>query len=130
MGEAVREMTREDLIAARDKYREEADRQYQNKCKLECQIKEMQSHIDCLKAELAEIQMNKLVLPVEPIKVVNMLIDGHNEHLKEFEECFTEVNAGKIVARRPIEEFRRMQIGKLKQIAEHLLVYCNHAEVE
>lgn len=94
------------------------------------QKKEMQAHIDCLKAELAEIQMNKQELPAEPIKVVNMLINEHIEHIKEFDECFTEVNAGKIVARRPIEEFRQMQIGKLKQIAEHLLVYCNHAEVE
>lgn len=93
-------------------------------------IAEMQSHIDCLKAELAEIQMNKQELPEEPIKVADMLIDKHIERVREFDRYFSAENAGKIVEGRPIEEFRKAQIMELKQIAEHLLVYCNHAEVE
>lgn len=130
MSEAVREMTREELFSECTKLERER-LAFADKCNAkECQIKEMQSHIDCLKAELAEIQMNKQELPTEPIKVVNMLIDEHIEHLKEFEVCFTAENAGRIVPGSPIEKFRRMQIGKLKQIADHLLVYCNHAEVE
>ena len=130
MSEAVREMTREELIAERDKYRAEADRQYRNKCKLECQIKEMQSHIDCLKAELIEVQHNKQELPEEPIKIADLLIDKHIEYEKEFDRCFNIENAGKLFVGSPIEEFRQIQIGKLKQIAEHLLVYCNHEKVE
>lgn len=115
MSEAVREMTREELIAARDKYRAEADRQYQNKCKLECQIKEMQSHIDCLKAELAEIQMNKPELPEEPIRVAEMLISTTGTYTDLF---------GKE------RDYNIYDKPELRQIAEHLLVYCNHAEVE
>lgn len=130
MSEAVRKMTREELIVARDKYKAEADRQYQNKCKLECQINEMQFHIDCLKAELAEIQMNKQELPEESIKIADMLIDKHIERLREFDRSFSEENAGMVVLGTPTEEFRQTQVSKLRQIAEHLLVYCNHAEVE
>lgn len=130
MSEAIKVMTREELISECAELERER-LAFADKCNMqERQLKEMQSHIDCLKAELAEIQMNKPELPTEPIKVVNMLIDEHIEHIKEFEECFTTENAGKTVVGRPIEEFRRMQIGKLRQIAEHLLVYCNHAEVE
>lgn len=159
MSEAVRRMTREELIAERDKYRVEADRQYQNKCKLECQIKEMQSHIDCLKAELAEIQMKKQevdtelkaertknnylnhvvenlndisrrlrdeneklqvaetqkqVLPEEPIRVADMLIYST--------DTYTDFLGKK-------QEYKVYDKSDLKQIAEHLLVYCNHAEV-
>ena len=96
----------------------------------ECQIKEMQSHIDCLKAELAEIQQNKQELLEEPIRVANYLIDRYMEYAKEFDRCLAVENAGKIVAGSPVEEFRQAQVAKIRQIAEHLLVYCNHAEVE
>lgn len=68
--------------------------------KMDKQISEMQSHIDCLKAELAEVQMRKADLHTEPIKVADMLID------------------------------HSYSTGCLRQIAEHLLVYCNNAEVE
>lgn len=115
MIESVRTMTREELIAERDKYRVEADRQYQNKCKLECQIKEMQSHIDCLKAELAETQMKKQELPEEPIRVADMLIYAT--------DTYTDFLGKK-------QEYKVYDKSELKQIAEHLLVYCNHAEME
>ena len=39
-----------------------------------CKISEMQSHIDCLKAELEKVQMNRQEFPTEPIKVSEMLI--------------------------------------------------------
>lgn len=68
--------------------------------KTEKQISEMQSQIDCLKAELEEEQMFNVHLPVEPIKVADMLIDN----------CYS--------------------ADCLRQIAKHLLVYCNNAEVE
>lgn len=100
MSKAVREMTREELISEKAK-QEEQCRVLANRCDMkERQIKEMQSHIDCLKAELEEVQMRKADLHTEPIKVADMLI----EH--------------------------SYSTGCLRQIAEHLLVYCNNAEVE
>ena len=100
MSKAVREMTREELIAEKAK-QEEQCRVLANRCDMkERQIKEMQSHIDCLKAELEEVQMRKADLHTEPIKVADMLID------------------------------HSYSTGCLRQIAEHLLVYCNNAEVE
>lgn len=126
MSEAVREMTRKELIDEIDKYRAEADRQYQNKCKLECQIKEMQSHIDCLKAELTETQMNKqepaaksfeikidfLEIPIQKVSVL----------IRDTQDKYQEVYG--------MNDGFGMAISDLRQIAEHLLVYCNHAEVE
>ena len=40
-----------------------------------CQIEEMQNHIDCLKSDLEEAK-EKIELPHEPIKVAEMLIDA------------------------------------------------------
>lgn len=79
-----------------------------------CKISEMQSHIDCLKAELAEGQMNKQELPTEPIKVAEMLIYATDTYTNLF---------GKE------QDYKVYDKSELKQIAEHLLVYCNNAEV-
>lgn len=115
MCEAVREMTREELFSECAKLEREC-LVFSDKCKAkECQIKEMQSHIDCLKAELAEIQMNKQELPEEPIEVAAMILKktvvGKNGYGQE-------------------KEYKAYDESELKQIAKHLLVYCNHAEVE
>ena len=74
---------------------------------------EMQSHIDCLKAELEEIQMNKQELPEEPIKVAEMLISATG--------TYTNLLGKK-------QDYNVYDKSELRQIAEHLLVYCNHAE--
>lgn len=124
MSEAVREMTREELFSECAKL--EMERLvFADKCNAkERQIKEMQSHIDCLKAELAEMQMNKQELPLEPIEVATMLIKATVTcKPNPFQKVFN-VNC-------PDEyEADRYADEDLKQIAEHLLVYCNHAEVE
>ncbi len=57
-------------------------------------------------------------LPTEPIKVADMLINAegeyeHNPITKAF--CGTDKDT-----------YRIFDISELKQIAEHLLVYCNH----
>lgn len=78
-------------------------------------IAEMQSHIDCLKAELAEIQINRQELPEEPIRVAEMLISTTGTYTDWF---------GKE------RDYNIYDKPELRQIAEHLLVYCNHAEVE
>lgn len=80
------------------------------------QISEMQSHIDCLKAELEELQMKKTGLPTEPIKVADMLICASYTR----KNCMTGDEYEKPV-------YEKWQ---LKQIAKHLLVYCNNAEVK
>lgn len=115
MSEAVREMTREELFSECAKLEREC-LALSDKCKArECQIKEMQSYIDCLKAELVEIQMNKQELPEEPIKVADMLIAATG--------TYTNFLGKK-------EEYKVYDKSDLNQIAEHLLVYCNHVEVE
>lgn len=57
-------------------------------------------------------------LPTEPIKVANMLInvEGEYEHNPIAKALYKE-NKG---------TYRIFDIGELRQIAEHLLVYCNH----
>lgn len=116
MSESVRVMTREELFSECAKFEREC-LALSDKCKdKECQIKEMQSHIDCLKAELAEIQMKKQKLPDEPIRAAEMLIYATYKRTN----CMT----GKEYDKELYEPW------ELKQIADHLLVHCNHAEVE
>ncbi len=120
MSEAVREMTMEELIAEKAK-QEEQCRVLANRCDMkERQIKEMQSHIDCLKAELEEVQRNKVGLPAEPIKVADLLIHD----ICVYENKFFKAYLGDTSA------VNRYSKSDLRQIAEHLLVYCNNAEVE
>lgn len=109
MSEAVREMT-----------------EYEIEC--EKRISKMQSHIDCLKAELAEVQMNKPELPTEPIKVADMLID-------KFTNCSGDYARTAIENKYPVDDttfcdMRKQEIKLLLQISDHLLVYCNNTEVE
>lgn len=124
MNESVTEMTREKLFSECAKLEREC-LAFSDKCNAkERQIKEMQSHIDCLKAELAEIQMNKQELPLEPIEVATMLIKATVTHESNpFQKAFNVNCPDEYVADRYSDE-------DLRQIAEHLLVYCNHAEVE
>lgn len=57
-------------------------------------------------------------LPTEPIKVAEMLInaEGEYEH-NPLEKAFCGTDKG---------TYRIFEISELRQIAEHLLVYCNH----
>lgn len=123
MSEAVREMTREELFSECAKLEREC-LALSDKCRAkECQIKEMQSHIDCLKAELTETQMNKQELPLEPLEVATMLVKATiTRKATPLQKAFN--------ANLPDEyEADRYSDEDLRQIAEHLLVYCNHAEV-
>lgn len=92
--------------------------------KQDCEISEMQSRIDCLKAELAETQMNKQELPIEPIEVAAMLIKATiTRQTTQIQKAFNKNCPDEYEADRYSNE-------DLRQIADHLLVYCNHAEVE
>ena len=84
------------------------------------QIKEMQDHIDRLKADLAESQNNKIELPHEPIKVAETLIDATGTYkTNSLSRAFGAGDTG---------TYNLYSKSDLRQIAEHLLVYCNNAE--
>lgn len=80
-----------------------------------CQIKEMQNHIDCLKSDLAEAKDNKIRLPHEPIKVATMLIDAQGTY--ETSGISRYFGAG------DTETYNLYSKSDLRQIADHLLVY-------
>ena len=87
----------------------------------QCQIEEMQNHIDCLKADLAEAQ-EKIELPHEPIKVAETLIDATGTYkTNSLSRAFGAGDTG---------TYNLYSKSDLRQIAEHLLVYCNNAEDE
>ena len=85
-----------------------------------CQIEEMQNHIDCLKSDLAEAQENKVQLPHEPIKVATMLLDAQGTYeTNSISRAFGAGDTG---------TYNLYSKSDLRQIAEHLLVYCNNVE--
>ena len=84
------------------------------------QIEEMQHHIDSLKSDLAESQDNKIELPYDPIKVAEMLIDAQVTY--ETNSLSRAFGAG------DTETYNLYSKSDLRQIAEHLLVYCNNSE--
>lgn len=110
--EIAKKLNREHIVFCKNVKKSLAN--YENS--RESKIAEMQSHIDCLKTELEEVQMNKPELPDEPIKVAEMLIYATYKRTN----CMTGKEYDKEL----------YELWELKQIAEHLLVYCNHAEVE
>ena len=84
-----------------------------------CQIEEMQNHIDCLKSDLAEAQ-EKIELPHEPIKVAEMLIYAT--------ETYETSSLAKKFGAVDTTTYKLYSNADLRQIAEHLLVYCNNSE--
>ena len=85
---------------------------------------ELREHIKCLQSELEEIKRVKVDLPVKTIEVAAMLI-RYTVTCKAnpFQKAFNEGCPDEYEADRYSEE-------NLRQIAEHLLVYCNHTEAE
>ena len=82
----------------------------------QCQIEEMRQHIECLKEDLAEAQGDKIRLPHEPIKVAELLIYAEYSYKNKFTGM---QHRGSLYPK-----------SELRQIAEHLLVYCNNFEDE
>lgn len=110
-----------------------------------CQIAEMQHHIDCLEADKSELrtrckesatdsfdkhlygllnivgredlETHAVDLPTEPIKVAEMLIDAIGTYkTNNMERAFGAGDTG---------IYEIYSVSNLRQIAEHLLVYCN-----
>ena len=77
-------------------------------------IKERDSYINQLKHDVDELKENNATveLPFDAIEVANFLIN-------EEYECEIPFTGRKI-------NRRKYEIEDLEQIAEHLLVYCNH----
>lgn len=83
-----------------------------------CQIAEMQSRIDCLKAELEDSKSEKQELPFEPIDVAKMLIESKYTYENDV--------ISKAIHKSDTSTVDRYKVSDLRQIAEYLLVYCNH----
>ena len=84
-----------------------------------CQIEEMQNHIDCLKSDLEEAQ-EKIELPHDPIKVAETLIDATGTYkTNSLSRAFGAGDTG---------TYNLYSKSDLRQIAEHLLVYCNNSD--
>lgn len=67
-------------------------------------------------------------LPIEPIKIADMLIDNATAVYENYVEDFAKSHSGELVIGNPCEDVRRQTFSYLRQIAEHLLVYCNANE--
>lgn len=87
-----------------------------------CKIDEMRHHIERLKSDLAEKNCDNIRLPHEPIKVAEMLIDEKITY--ETSSIAKAFGAG------DMETYNLYSKSDLRQIAEHLLVYCNNSEDE
>jgi hypothetical protein len=92
----------------------------------EKQTKDMRAHIECLKAELLESKTCtkdlKRELPVAPIDVAAMII-------RETVRLKTSPIQKAFIPNVPEEyEIDKYSTKDLKEIAEHLLAYCNNQE--
>lgn len=106
-----------------EKYQETLEK-YENRGyeidELKEKIYEMDQHIKCLKSDLEEVQNNRFELQKEPIKVAEMLIDEKITY--ETSSIAKAFGAG------DTETCNLYSKSDLRQIAEHLLVYCNNSE--
>lgn len=82
--------------------------------KLQCERNDYKSKSEFLEFDRMRLKKNEIAdfLPTEPIKVADMLINAS----KKRTNCMTGKEYDKYI-------FEKWQ---LRQIAEHLLVYCNH----
>lgn len=119
--EANRQLNKDisELQSEVEKYRKAFE---DTKKERDCQVAEYQKKIEELKAENAELHCGMQAMkvfpneiPTEPIKVAEMLITakGECEPLYIGNDVFKDT-------------YRIFKVSELRQIAEHLLVYCNH----
>lgn len=97
------------------------------------EIEKLKKENDELKIENAELHCEMQAMsmfpdefPAEPIKVADMLIDNAAAAYENYAEDFAKAYSGQLVIGNPCEDVRRQTLSYLRQIAEHLLVYCNH----
>lgn len=116
-------------VAEIEKYKKAFDNAKQERDK---QVYDMQAHIDCLKAELREVQCHsdklkqelKMKHLAEPIDVASMLIKATiSIKTNPIQKVFSPNMTDKY-------ETEKYSKSDLRQIAEHLLAYCNNSENE
>lgn len=95
-------------------------------------IEELKKGNDELKTENAELHCEMQAMsmfqdefPTEPIKIADMLIDNATAAYENYVEDFAKAYSGQFVIGNPCEDVRRQTLSYLRQIAEHLLIYCN-----
>lgn len=100
-------------------------------------IEELKKENDELKIENAELHCEMQAMnmfpdefPTEPIKVADMLIDNATVVYENYVEDFAKSHSGQLVIGNPCEDARWQTLSYLRQIAEHLLVFCNHNKEE
>lgn len=101
--------------------------------KLQCERNDYESKAKALEVERMRVRLNEFsdFLPTEPIKIADMLIDNAAGVYENYVEDFAKAYSGQLVIGNPCEDVRRQTLSYLRQIAEHLLVYCNaNGEVE
>lgn len=103
----------EDISRESDRKEKKYEKQIEDR---KYQVEELKNHIDKLKADLEEAQCNKFELLSEPIKVADTLIYSTEKRINPFTQ--KEYDGDKY------------SVSDLRQIAEHLLVYCNNQEDE
>lgn len=82
---------------------------------------EYQNEIDQLKSRVVELEQSQEDLPIEPIEIVKYLID----RTIEVKNTFPALQGGE-TSHVPLHD-----VSELRQIAEHILVYCKyHSEEE
>lgn len=88
--------------------------------KLQCERNDYKSKSEFLEVERMRVKKNEITdfLPTEPIKVADMLINAEGEY--EYDPLVKEIYGN------DKGTYRIFDISELRQIAEHLLVYCNH----
>ena len=84
---------------------------------LETRLKLLKSERDDLIEEVEELQNAQNFSNLEPIGVANIIINAEGTRENLF---------GRITGKGAMETYRIFDISELRQIAEHLLVYCNH----
>ena len=88
--------------------------------KLQCERNDYKTKAEFLEVERMRVNKNEFIdfLPTEPIKVADMLInaEGEYEH-NPLAKAFCRTDKG---------TYRIFDVSELRQIAEHLLVYCNN----
>lgn len=82
------------------------------------QILEYQNKIDIMTIAIESLQKDSISVHQEPIDIANDLINANGEY--ENNQII------KAILKEDKGTYRIFDVSELRQIAEHLLVYCNH----
>ena len=128
MGEAVREMTRQEMIDESNRLRDELSR-----CKVS--LEATQSELDKALKQIAldQTKMSELlceidckrseIMPDEPIKAADCLIHARGiRETSKFERVFRKAER--------YESYDLYSVSDLREIAAHLLAYCDNHKQE